>query len=153
MKHGEAREALRAFQECLPLARACNRQAASAVLGNLGLAYDSLGQYDKAVEHFTRSLAIMEETGNRNGVANSLGGLGNAYDRLGQHEKAIDYHTRSLAIKEEIGDRQTEGSEAIDVIRVPVAEVEALFTNGEIAHALTIAAFHFYRQHLGHRLI
>lgn len=54
---------------------------------------------------------------------------------------------------EEIGDRQTEGSEAIDVVRVPLADVEALFTSGEIAHALTIAAFHFYRQHLGHRLI
>ena len=31
-----------------------------------------------------------------------------------------------------------------DVVRVPLADVEALFTSGEIAHALTIAAFHFY---------
>ena len=78
----------------------------AASLGSLGDAYESLGQYDKAIDHHTRSLAIEEEIGNRQGVANSLGSLGNAYHGLGQYDKAIDHHTRSLAIAEEIGDRQ-----------------------------------------------
>ena len=38
--------------------------------------YDSLGQYDKAIDHHTRSLAIEKEIGNREGVAGTLGNLG-----------------------------------------------------------------------------
>ena len=34
-------------------------------LGNLGNAYDRLGQYEKAIDHQTRSLAIREEIGDR----------------------------------------------------------------------------------------
>ena len=48
-------------------------------LGNLGNAYNNLGQYEKAIDHLTRSLAIREEIGDRRGVAYSLGNLGNAY--------------------------------------------------------------------------
>ena len=31
-------------------------------MGNLGNAYDSLGQYDKAIEHYNQALAISRES-------------------------------------------------------------------------------------------
>jgi CHAT domain-containing protein/Tfp pilus assembly protein PilF len=77
-------------------------------LGNLGLAYYSLGQYQKAIAFHQQSLEIEREIGNRQGEANSLGSLGTAYYSLGQYQKAIDFHQQSLEIKREIGDRQGE---------------------------------------------
>ena len=81
------------------------RRVEAASLGGLGIAYALRGQYDKAIDHQTRSLAIKDEIGDRQGVGSSLSSLGNAYKSLGQYDKAIDHHTRSLAIGEEIGDR------------------------------------------------
>ncbi|TYQ27052.1 tetratricopeptide repeat protein [Pseudanabaena sp. UWO311] len=75
-------------------------------LNRLGICYDSLGQYEKAIAYHQQSLDISEEIGNRQGVAISLGNLGNCYDSLGQYEKAIAYQQQSLDINEEIGDRQ-----------------------------------------------
>ena len=54
---------------------------------------------------------------------------------------------------EEVGGQHTEGSEAIDVVRVPLQEVPGMFENGEIVHALVVTAFHLYRQHLGKPLV
>jgi tetratricopeptide (TPR) repeat protein len=44
-------------------------------MSNLGKAYISLGQYEKAIEYQKRSLAIFEEIGNKQGVAANLGNL------------------------------------------------------------------------------
>jgi len=75
-------------------------------LNRLGICYQSLGQYEKAIAHHQQCHDISEEIGDRQGVAISLGGLGNCYHYLGQYEKAIAHHQQSLEIKEEIGDRQ-----------------------------------------------
>ena len=79
-------------------------------LGNLGIAYDSLGEYRKAIEYHGQYLAISREIGNRSGEGNSLGNLGIAYDSLGEYRKAIEYHEQSLAISREIGNRSVEGN-------------------------------------------
>ncbi|TAD79089.1 MAG: tetratricopeptide repeat protein [Oscillatoriales cyanobacterium] len=83
-----------------------DRQGEAASLGNLGLAYRSLGQYQRAIDLYEQSLAIAREIGDRKGEANSLGNLGNAYYSLGQVQRAIGLHEQSLAIAREIGDRQ-----------------------------------------------
>jgi len=80
-----------------------------AALGNLGNAYLSLGQYDRAIEFYTQGLAIAQEIGDRNGEGTWLGALGIAYDNLGQYDKAIEFYTQALAIAQEIGDRNGEG--------------------------------------------
>jgi tetratricopeptide (TPR) repeat protein len=75
-------------------------------LNRLGLCYENLGQYEKAIAYQQQSLEIEEEMGNRQGVASSLGNLGNCYKDLGQYEKAIAYHQQYHDISEEIGYRQ-----------------------------------------------
>jgi CHAT domain-containing protein len=86
------------------------RQGEAASLGGLGNAYDSLGQYQKAIDFHQQSLEIEREIGNRQGEANSLGNLGAAYDSLGQYQKAINFHQQSLEIEREIGNRQGEAN-------------------------------------------
>ncbi len=79
-------------------------------LGNLGLAYDNLGDYKRAIDYHTQSLTIARTIGDRQSEANSLGNLGLAYDNLGDYKRAIDYHTQNLTIARTIGDRQSEAN-------------------------------------------
>jgi len=81
------------------------------VLGNLGNAYYSLGQVDKAIEYYGQALVIDREIGDQRGVGADLGNLGNAYRTLGQVHKAIEYYGQSLVIYREIGDRGGEGNQ------------------------------------------
>ena len=48
-------------------------------LVNLGIAYESLGKYDKAIEYQLQGLGITREIKNRSGEGQSLGNLGSAY--------------------------------------------------------------------------
>ncbi len=84
-----------------------------ASLISLGNAYDSLGQYQRAIDFQQQSLVITQQIGDRSGEANSLGNLGNAYYSLGQYQQAIDFYQQSLAIKQQIGDRSGEANSLI----------------------------------------
>ena len=75
---------------------------------NLGNAYQSLGDYGKAIEYNEKSLEIFKDIGDRAGESSCYTNLGNAYDSLGDYGKAIEYHEKSLEIKKDIGDIDSE---------------------------------------------
>jgi len=75
----------------------------------LGVAYQSLGGFSKAIEYQMQCLAIAKKAGDRVGEGKACGNIGNAYQSLGDVGKAIDYHTQDLAIAQEVGDRAGEG--------------------------------------------
>ena len=101
--------ALESWQGALTIYREIgDRQDEGATLGNMGIAYDSLGDYEKAIVFHNQSLAIERELRNRLGEAQSLGNLGNVYDSLGKYEKAIVFHNQSLAISRRLGYRLVE---------------------------------------------
>ena len=77
--------------------------------GNLGIAYDSLGDIRKAIEYHEKDLKIAIEIGVRAGEGGAYGNLGIAYKSLGDFRKAIEYHEKHLKIAIEIGDRAGEG--------------------------------------------
>ncbi len=79
-----------------------NRQVEGISLGNLGNAYDSLGEYRRAIDYHEQFLAIAREIGDRSGEGSSLGSLGNVYDSLGEVEKACGLWKEALAIFEAI---------------------------------------------------
>jgi tetratricopeptide (TPR) repeat protein len=87
-----------------------DRKGEGQSLGNLGIAYLSMGDYPKAIEYLKRSLKIAQEIKDRQGESASLGNLGNAYYSLGDYPKAIEFHERSLKIAQEIKDRLMEGA-------------------------------------------
>ena len=79
-------------------------------LGNLGLAYSSLGEPRKAIEFYEQALKISREIGDRWGEGAHMGNLGNAYSSLGEPRKAIEFYEQALKISREIGDRRGEGN-------------------------------------------
>jgi tetratricopeptide (TPR) repeat protein len=104
------REQVRWLETALTAARRLEqRDWEGAVLGNLGVAYYSLGEYRRAIEYHEQALAIDEELGDRLREGQVRGNLGNAYYSLGEHRRAIEYLEQSLTIKREIGDRLGEG--------------------------------------------
>ncbi len=147
-KNSQFRLALQSWEEALAIYRKLvDRQGEAYALGNLGVAYKSLGQYQKAIDFHEQSLAIAREIGYRQGEAKSLGNLGIAYDALGQYQKAIDFHEQSLAIAREIGDRQWEAGSlnnlgsALLASNQFAAATEQLFTAVQIHESLRDAKF------------
>jgi tetratricopeptide (TPR) repeat protein len=90
--------------------QAGNRWNQGAHLGNLGIAYAALGQYQQAIDYYQQALTIAREIGDRGGEGVALGNLGNAYASLGQYAQAIEYYQGALTISREIGDRRGEGN-------------------------------------------
>ncbi|MDF5733164.1 MAG: tetratricopeptide repeat protein, partial [Rhizonema sp. PD38] len=60
-----------------------DRQSQGNALGNLGNAYDSLGDYPKAIEYHQQVLAIAQEIKDRQGQGTALNNLGLAFYKQG----------------------------------------------------------------------
>jgi tetratricopeptide (TPR) repeat protein len=79
-----------------------NKEYEGIHLGNLGLAYATLGDARKAIEFYEQALVIAREIGDRRGEGNALGNLGNALYKLGDKQKGIDMVSQALSIFESI---------------------------------------------------
>ncbi|XP_068727678.1 tetratricopeptide repeat protein 28-like [Montipora capricornis] len=77
--------------------------------GNLGNAYHSLGNFQRAIDYYEQHLSIAKEVGNRAGEGHANGSLGVAYHSLGNFKRAIEYHEQHLSIAKEVGDKAGEG--------------------------------------------
>jgi tetratricopeptide (TPR) repeat protein len=80
-----------------------------ATVGNLGHAYQSLGDSSKAIEYHMQRLAIAKEVGERAGEGRAYGNLGISYESQEDFSKAIEHHSQGLVIAKEVGDRAREG--------------------------------------------
>lgn len=105
------REAEAEFRRALDLYRQIrDRQGELNALGNLGIAYASLGETRKAIGFHEQALEIAQEIGDRRVEGIALGNLGVAYYSLGETRKAIGFFEQVLEIAKEIGNRHGEGS-------------------------------------------
>src|SRR5919109_4279795 len=85
-------------------------QAVVAFLSNLGIVYDSLGDYPKALEFYEQALAIAKNLDDSEMEGAALLNLGNVYRQLGDYPKAVEFYGKALAIaKAPPGDRAGEG--------------------------------------------
>mgnify|MGYP002777061927 CR=1 FL=1 len=140
-----------------------DRRGEGIALGSLGIAYDSLGQYERAINYHQQYLTIVREIGDRHGEGYGLGNLGNAYYSLGQYERAISLYQQQLTITREVGDRWGEGigfenlggsliklerySEALELLQKALKiDQEISFRSGEAA---TLKKFAHLHQALG----
>ena len=71
-------------------------------MGGLCVAYESIGQYEKAIEHHKQALVISREIDDRMSEGKPPGDLGNAYGKLGHYEKAIEHYKQALVIYRDI---------------------------------------------------
>ena len=66
------------------------------------------GDYNKALDYYTRSLKIADELGDKYSIGHSLMGIGLVYADIGDHDKAEEHLEKSLAIQKEIGMKELE---------------------------------------------
>lgn len=79
----------------VPMSSALNIQATSL---------NFQGDYDNALDYYTRSLKISEEVGDMQGYGATMNNMANIFKNQGLYAKAIDYFFQSLKIREEIPD-------------------------------------------------
>ncbi len=74
------------------------------LLHNLAEIYRSMGEYDKALEFYQKSLVIWEEVlGIKHpDTARSYNNIGLVYDSIGEYDKALEFYQKALAIREEV---------------------------------------------------
>ena len=95
------------FTQVLNDARRAGRADLEAyALGNIGVAYSSLGDPRRAISMYDLALLLHRESGDRRRESGALGNLGLAHMDLGDARTAFSLHERTLAIAGEIGDRR-----------------------------------------------
>ena len=57
-----------------------DRAGEGRAYGNLGIAYESQGDFSQAIKYHVQHLAIAKEVGDRAGKGGAYANLGNAYD-------------------------------------------------------------------------
>ena len=81
--------------------------AKGGAYGNLGNAYQSLGNYQLAVEYHKQGLDIAKEVSDRAGVGHAYSCLGRDFYSFGDFERAIECHKEDMT--KEVGDRAGQG--------------------------------------------
>jgi len=76
---------------------------------SLGGIFRNHGNYDKAIEMYEHSKALLEELNDKQVIGNVTYLLGIVYHMKGDFKKAIDLNEESLAILEQIGDKKNIG--------------------------------------------
>lgn len=103
-------ERIRWREAALAASRRLNRRKAEGWhLGNLGLAFWALGDFQRAIEYYQQALAIAQETSDCRNEAITLGNLGMAYWSQGNIRHTIELCEQALAIARAISDRHAEG--------------------------------------------
>ena len=88
-----------------------NRSDEGDALGNLGVAYQALGETRKAIELYELHLVVAREIGHRRGESIVSWNLGLAYEKLGDLERAVDLMQVTVDFEREIGHRDLEEDE------------------------------------------
>jgi tetratricopeptide (TPR) repeat protein len=109
LRQDPRREHIPQLEALLAAARRLNdRFAEGATLGNLGVVYNDLADYPRAIAYYEQALHIRREVGDRRGEGQDLGNLGLVYRHLGNYPQAIAYCEQQLAIAREVDDRRAE---------------------------------------------
>ena len=73
-----------------------HKDAESVSFGYLGLAYNSLSDFKKAIECYQLALKIAKDTGNKDQEGTVYNNLGSAYQSLSEFKKAIEFYQLAL---------------------------------------------------------
>lgn len=103
-------EALEKLEALLPVFRSLeDRPMEVSTLNRLGLAYNFLGQPQRALGFYEQALAISRALGDGRNEARMLNNIGGAYDVLGEPQKALGHYGQALALWETLGNDVARG--------------------------------------------
>ncbi len=84
-------------------------------LNNIGNNHLAIGNYDKALNFYMRSLKISKKIDDKNGIAGKLSNIGIIHMDLGNYHEALDFHKQSLEIGKEISNKHRVGLSLNDI--------------------------------------
>ncbi|MBI3949053.1 MAG: tetratricopeptide repeat protein [Acidobacteria bacterium] len=79
-------------------------------LASMVLAYNYVGERQKALDCGAQALPLLRAVGDRQGEAATLNNIGLVYRQLGEEQKALDYYLQSLPHYRAAGDRRGEAA-------------------------------------------
>ncbi|HEY9748064.1 MAG TPA: tetratricopeptide repeat protein [Allocoleopsis sp.] len=114
-RQGELKAALQTFEAVLARLEgrrlnATQQQQRAETLNQLGLVYEALGQYDRAIAMHERSLELQRQLGDRQGEGAALSNLGIVSARLSRYDQALAYYQQGLQLLRSVGDREGEAA-------------------------------------------
>jgi CHAT domain-containing protein/tetratricopeptide (TPR) repeat protein len=112
----DAEKAVARFELALPLARAADPGFEATILNNLGIAWVDLGELEKALDVYSRSLAAQRASGQVEGQVVVLNNMGNLQRRLGNNRAALDLHYQALAMAREGGGSRENEARSLNTI-------------------------------------
>jgi tetratricopeptide (TPR) repeat protein len=101
-------KALKKYEEALAVFEKAGSAKKTYALNQIGVVYNLLGQYTKALEYFEKSLLIKKKGDDVKVEGLTLNNIGSVYKTLGQYDRALEYFERSLQVKRKIGDVKNE---------------------------------------------
>lgn len=105
------RQAIVKYEQARSLMRAGGDVRGEAiVLNNIGLAYNSLGERQMALDFFQQALPLLQAIGDRREEANTLNNLGRTHIEMRDLPKALDVFHRARLLAQAIDDRVGEAA-------------------------------------------
>jgi hypothetical protein len=75
-----------------------DRAGEAAMLNNMGVVYNSLGEREKALEYYKQALAIGQELNNRASQSTTLNNVGKIYEGVGDKAIAQEFYDQSRSV-------------------------------------------------------
>jgi len=105
-RNSNPEEGLKYGEQALQLATKLDlKKEIAQANNNLGLNYQHMSDYPKALGYYFQALKTDEEIGYKKGSARVMGNIGIVYKIQGDYVKALDYFSRSLKIYESNEDK------------------------------------------------
>ena len=104
-QHGDFEQAILHWREAAKLYEKEGKLSKqSEVLTKMSRAYQSIGQYKKALENLEFALTLARKSGNRVRIASVLGSIGDVYIAIGPADKAYHFLNKGLSMARDLGD-------------------------------------------------
>lgn len=75
-----------------------DRAGEAAMLNNLGVVYNSMGEREKALDYYRQALAIQQELNNRAGQSTAVNNAGKIYESVGDKTLAQEFYDQSRSV-------------------------------------------------------
>jgi tetratricopeptide (TPR) repeat protein len=79
-----------------------DRSSIACALHQIGMIHQDKGEYEEALENYTKSLKIEEEIGDKSGIASTLGQIGGIKHRQEKYHEAISALANAASIFKEL---------------------------------------------------